>query len=342
LIQPFSPKVNDVVEAIDSYRHTWRLATVDKVPDPTKGIAFYHLTPVDDSRQTMVCNIGELRPQQSEPALSVPVDVSGLERAKEMVASLIEETETRWMAMLDRVAARTAEVNAPFRARVVGPVGCSIGGHVMSTDGRSSHLRGVHFDELHVDDPDGPHAARPTSPPAGRLATVLRDLLPEGVKLDPETPGRMFAALADMLDGYDEQVDLKTFPLPRDTDPGVVLVRDIPFASLCEHHVLPFSGRVSVAYLPGPKLVGLSKIPRLVRTISRRLQTQERLGQEIADTLGLGVDARGVMVVITSQHSCMCHRGIESPGQMQTSCVRGVFRHNDAARAEVLQLLAMK
>jgi GTP cyclohydrolase I len=183
---------------------------------------------------------------------------------------------------------------------------------------------------------------RPRSEVVSKLRAVLHELLPHDYALDAETPGRMLAALAELLEGYDDEVDLKTFPLEPASDPGVVVVRDIPFASLCEHHVLPFSGKVSVAYLPRGKVVGLSKIPRLVRALSRRLQTQERLGEQIARTLERGVAAAGVMVVIRSQHSCMCHRGIESPGEMVTCCARGVFLEKPEARAEATALINLR
>lgn len=159
---------------------------------------------------------------------------------------------------------------------------------------------------------------------------------------DAETAHRMAKALEDLTDGYDENPDLKallkTFDV--DGDPGIVVVRGMPFASVCEHHVLPFTGTVDVAYLPHRKIVGLSKIPRLVRMFSRRLQVQERIGQQVADALENHIDGcRGAMVVIRGRHSCMALRGVQSPGEMVTSAARGVFLHDQAARAEALELL---
>lgn len=159
--------------------------------------------------------------------------------------------------------------------------------------------------------------------------------------VDPETPGRMSRALAELTSGYgaDLAAILKTFPIEKGSDTGIVIVKDLPYASLCEHHVLPFTGTCAVAYLPGDRIVGLSKIPRLLRAITRRLQVQERIGVMVADALMEHVGARGAMVVARARHTCMALRGIESPGEMVTSCVRGVFADDAAARAEVLSLL---
>lgn len=172
---------------------------------------------------------------------------------------------------------------------------------------------------------------------------LLGDLMPEGVRFDSETPGRMARAFGDLLEGYGAKFGaiLKTFPRG-DADSGIVIVRDIPFASVCEHHVLPFTGTATVAYLPKLRIVGLSKIPRLVRAVTRRLQVQERIGSMIADALMEHVGAAGAMVVIKSRHTCMTLRGVESPGEMVTSCVRGTFAKDAPARAEVLSLMGTK
>lgn len=177
---------------------------------------------------------------------------------------------------------------------------------------------------------------------AGAARVLLEDLLNHRyamAELDEETPGRLAKALGEMLEGYGEDLPdiLKTFPL--EGDPGVVAVRNLPFSSLCRHHCLPFFGTASVAYLPLDRIVGLSKLPRLLRAYSRRLQVQEQLGQQVAEALMLHVGARGAMVVIRGRHTCMSCRGIESTGEMVTSCVRGVFRDDVAARAEVLSLI---
>jgi GTP cyclohydrolase I len=168
---------------------------------------------------------------------------------------------------------------------------------------------------------------------------LLSALITHRGHVDPETPGRMARAFVDMTSGYGANIAgmLKTFPV--EGDQGVVLVRDVPFASLCEHHVLPFTGFASVAYIPDGKIVGLSKIPRLIRALSRRLQVQERLGAQIGRALDQTLQPKGVMVVLRGRHSCMAIRGVESPGEMVTSFVLGAFREDASARAEVLQLL---
>jgi len=120
----------------------------------------------------------------------------------------------------------------------------------------------------------------------------------------------------------------------------IVLVKNIPFYSMCEHHLLPFLGKAHVAYLPdGQRLCGLSKIARLVEAHAKRLQLQERLTSEIADSLVGALRPRGVMVVVEAEHLCMTMRGVKAPGSRTvTSVVRGIFRENPATRAEVMAL----
>jgi GTP cyclohydrolase I len=173
------------------------------------------------------------------------------------------------------------------------------------------------------------------------IATVLRHL-----GLDPahgdlrDTPRRVVAALGELTRGYamSPAEILKTFACDSDE---LVLVRDIEFTSLCEHHVLPFSGVVHVAYLPSSSVLGLSKIPRLVQCFAARLQMQERMTREIATALATSELApRGVAVVVEGSHTCCSSRGIRSSrSSMVTSCMLGRFRESDAARAEVLGLL---
>jgi GTP cyclohydrolase IA len=154
------------------------------------------------------------------------------------------------------------------------------------------------------------------------------------------TPERMFVALAELTSGYSEDPTkyLKVFAVGH--DPGMVVVRDMPFASVCEHHVLPFTGTASVVYIPTDKVIGLSKIPRILRAVSRRLQVQERIGAQVADVLmDEKLGASGVMVVVRGRHTCMALRGVESPGEMVTSCIRGLFANDPAARHEALELM---
>lgn len=163
-----------------------------------------------------------------------------------------------------------------------------------------------------------------------------------GVQLDEEvnqnTPTRMAKALGELLDGYDTDLTklCTTFPAPSS---DMVIVRDIPFSSMCEHHVLPFRGTVSIAYVPNGKIIGLSKVPRIVRAFSRRLQVQERLTFEVAEQLDEVLNPQGVLVVVEGVHSCAELRGIETRAEMVTFHCRGLFRDDQALRAEAMALL---
>jgi GTP cyclohydrolase I len=120
----------------------------------------------------------------------------------------------------------------------------------------------------------------------------------------------------------------------------MVMVRDIPFASLCEHHMVPFMGKVHVGYIPGDdgRITGLSKLARLVDVYARRLQVQERMTTQIADTMESALDPRGVLVVVEAEHLCMSMRGVKKPGTLPiTSAVRGLFRDDPRTRAEAMQ-----
>jgi len=122
----------------------------------------------------------------------------------------------------------------------------------------------------------------------------------------------------------------------------MVMVRDIPFTSLCEHHLVPFMGRAHVAYIPGVdgKITGLSKLARLVDGFARRLQVQERMTSQIADSIDHVLSPRGALVVLEAEHLCMSMRGVKKPGSVTvTSAVRGVFRHDVATRNEALQFI---
>lgn len=152
-----------------------------------------------------------------------------------------------------------------------------------------------------------------------------------------DTPERAAAALRRLTDGYGqdplEVVGDAVFAEPYDE---MVLVRDIPFYSLCEHHLLPFFGTCSVAYRPAGRVVGLSKIPRLVDVFAHRLQLQERLTREVAEALNDAVRPHGVGVVMEARHLCMEMRGVERVGQTVTSCLLGTFRSDPAARSGFL------
>lgn len=155
-----------------------------------------------------------------------------------------------------------------------------------------------------------------------------------------ETPRRVAKMYAEMFSGLaqDPARHLEvTFP---ETYDEMVLVRDITFTSMCEHHLLPFSGVAHVAYLPNGRVTGLSKLARVVEEVSRRPQVQERMTQTIADMIENRLGCNGVAVVIEAEHSCMTIRGIRKPGSSTiTSALRGQFKTNPASRAEVMSLI---
>lgn len=166
------------------------------------------------------------------------------------------------------------------------------------------------------------------------LELLDQDLEDENLK---DTPLRMAKYLTEFLN-YDPGNFETTFESIQ-TD-QLVIVKDIPFWSLCSHHALPFLGHVSVGYLTGSKVIGLSKIPRIVQKYAHRLQLQERLAHQIADELEkVLVDAPGLGVFIKARHSCMSMRGIKSDGMMITSVMRGCFREEQATKEEFLLLV---
>lgn len=155
-----------------------------------------------------------------------------------------------------------------------------------------------------------------------------------------DTPRRVARMYQELFAGNqtDPEIHLRrTFNEPYDE---LVVLRDIDFASLCEHHLLPFIGRAHVAYLPGNRVVGLSKLARTVDAFARRPQVQERLTSQIADSIMQHLKARAVIVVIESEHLCMKVRGVAKPNSvMATSAIRGAFRTDAAARSEAMTLL---
>lgn len=154
-----------------------------------------------------------------------------------------------------------------------------------------------------------------------------------------ETPARMVRAMGELLSGYGEDPGriLKTFPA--DGYDQVIVVRRIPFVSMCEHHALPFEGVAALAYLPGERIVGLSKVARLVHAFARRFQVQERLTQQVAEAFQTYVRPKGVAVLVSARHTCMRLRGAKADGEMVTSVMFGVFRDKPEARIEVLELV---
>jgi GTP cyclohydrolase IA len=156
-----------------------------------------------------------------------------------------------------------------------------------------------------------------------------------------KTPKRFAKAWQEMGAGYEE--DFSDFAVAFDGEnyDEMIIVKDIEFHSLCEHHLLPIVGRVSVGYIPNTKIIGLSKIPRLVETFARRIQNQERMTVQIAETLMNILEPKGVAVTISATHFCMRMRGIKKQGAtMETSTLRGLFKTDPKTRAEFLQMIA--
>jgi GTP cyclohydrolase I len=169
------------------------------------------------------------------------------------------------------------------------------------------------------------------------LAAVGEDPDREGLQ---ETPARVARMYAEMFSGLhdDPRPHLQKFFTEKYDE--VVLVRDISFCSMCEHHLLPFIGKAHVGYVPNGRVIGLSKLARVVEVISRRPQVQERMTEDIADMLVEELGVKGVAVVIEASHSCMTIRGVKKPGSLcVTSAMKGLFRKNQSSRAEVMQLI---
>ncbi len=173
-------------------------------------------------------------------------------------------------------------------------------------------------------------------------------LLLEGIGEDPrrdglvDTPRRVADFYEEVIATEPEDLSSIVVPIVSDTHQEMVLVRDIMFYSICEHHLAPFFGVAHVAYIPSKNgsIAGISKIVRLVRATAARLQLQERLTSTIADTLVRSLQPAGVLVLIQAEHLCMSMRGVRSPGsRVVTSAVRGICRSNAATRAEVLALI---
>ena len=181
-------------------------------------------------------------------------------------------------------------------------------------------------------------------PPNPELEDLFTKII-ENLGEDPsreglmKTPLRAAKAMEFLTSGYHQNVDniLNGAIFDEDYD-EMVIVKEIEFYSLCEHHILPFWGKCHVGYLPRNQIVGLSKIPRIVDMFSRRLQVQERLTREIAEALETALDPRGVAVVMEGQHLCMMARGVEKQApKMATNVMRGAFREDSSTRAEFLR-----
>lgn len=187
-----------------------------------------------------------------------------------------------------------------------------------------------------------------------RIAALVRELL-EAIGEDPERPGlrqtptRVADAYAEFFAGVDRDasealahtISVARGPAPETLPSGAVMLRDIRFRSVCEHHLLPFRGAAHIAYLPGEQVVGLGALPRVVDVLAARPQVQERLGEQIADTIAGALDARGVLVVLEATHECVTMRGGTQPdASTVTIAARGVFTE-PAARAELIALMGV-
>lgn len=173
-------------------------------------------------------------------------------------------------------------------------------------------------------------------------AEAAAEALMRALGMDPATPGladtpkRVARAYAELL--TPREFTLTTFPNDEQYD-ELVLAKDIPFTSLCEHHLLPFTGTASVGYLPGPRILGLSKLARVVELFARRPQVQERMTKQIAAWLDAQLGPRGVGVVIQAEHTCMTLRGVQARGSATvTSALTGIIRTDERTRAEFLAL----
>lgn len=190
-----------------------------------------------------------------------------------------------------------------------------------------------------------PAAAVPSSVDLPRVERAVREIL-LAVGEDPdreglrETPARVARMYAELFSGLhqDPRVHLQKFFTEKYDE--VVLVRDISFESFCEHHLMPFMGKAHIAYLPDGRVLGLSKLARVVEGVARRPQVQERMTETIADLLMEELQAKGVAVVVEAMHTCMTVRGVRKPGSMcVTSAMKGAFRNNPSTRVEVMTLI---
>lgn len=192
-----------------------------------------------------------------------------------------------------------------------------------------------------------PHADPPASHAIdhARIERAVREIL-LAVGEDPdreglrETPARVARMYAEMFSGLKQDPRQHLRKAFMEKYDEIVLVRDIAFNSVCEHHLLPFMGRAHIAYLPDGRVLGLSKLARLVEVVSHRPQVQERLTETIADLLVDELGAKGVAVVVEATHTCMTIRGVRKPGSVAvTSAMKGLFRSNLSSRSEVMTLI---
>ena len=181
-----------------------------------------------------------------------------------------------------------------------------------------------------------------------RIEAAVREIL-AAVGEDPnrdgllDTPGRVARMYAELFSGLHLEPGRHLERVFEETYDEMVLVRDISFNSMCEHHLLPFMGVAHIGYIPNGKVAGLSKLARVVEEVSKRPQVQERMTHTIADLMSSELNAKGVIVVLEAEHTCMTIRGIRKPGSLTiTSAVRGLFRTSDSTRDEAMALIHSK
>ncbi len=210
----------------------------------------------------------------------------------------------------------------------------------LSSSAVSERVSGTLDDEL-----DESRTEAPPGVDLVRIERAVREIL-FAVGEDPdreglrETPARVARMYAELFSGLrdDPRVHLKKFFTEKYDE--VVLVRDISFNSTCEHHMMPFIGKAHIGYMPDGRVVGLSKLARVVECVARRPQVQERMTEEIANLLIEELEVKGVAVVIEAVHTCMTVRGVRKPGSVcVTSAMKGIFRSNPSSRAEIMTLI---
>jgi len=161
-----------------------------------------------------------------------------------------------------------------------------------------------------------------------------------GLKSTPERVAEMYA---EIFSGLEKSAEELLQPIEGETHDEMVMLKDIPFYSVCEHHLLPFIGKAHIAYIPAGRIVGLSELPKALEYLAKRPQVQERLTAQLADMLMTKLKPKGCMVVIDAEHLCMSMRGIKKPGSRTiTSAVRGIFRTKQSTREEMLSFIEKK
>ncbi|MBW8040378.1 MAG: GTP cyclohydrolase I FolE [Planctomycetes bacterium] len=169
------------------------------------------------------------------------------------------------------------------------------------------------------------------------LLAVGEDIEREGLKETPERVARMYT---ELLAGMQKDPKEHLRSVFKENYEEIVLLRGVPFYSICEHHLMPFIGQANVAYLPSGAILGISKLARIVDCFARRLQAQERLTYQIADFIMNNLKPQGVAVVLEASHSCMTIRGVKKPGSvMVTSALRGIFKRDSKSRSEIMSLM---